>query len=93
MSARTSLLAIVLFTAGIAFAQEAPAPAPAAPEAAPAPPAPCMVQGARHDHGAEKGMPTPKMSGCPMAAPTASAAPAKAKAKPGHDHSKFHKLM
>jgi hypothetical protein len=50
-------------------------------------------------HGAERGTPTPMSSlSMPMSMTTGCAmAPAepatKAKAKPGHDHSKFHKLM
>jgi hypothetical protein len=85
-------LALVLF--GAALAQERPAtdPAPAAPSSGD-----CAKPLARHDHGAEKGTPSPK-AGAPCAdAPAASAAKTKAKAKakgkPGHDHSKVHKLM
>jgi len=84
----------VTFTALLSaatFAQEASALASQAAEA-PAMPAPCAMPAARHDHGAEKGTPTPRMAGCPMAAASDSAT-AKPKAKVGHDHSKFHKLM
>ncbi len=45
-----------------------------------------------HDHGAEKGMPMAKSMNCPMGGETAASAPAKkAKAKPRHNHAKFHK--
>jgi hypothetical protein len=49
----------------------------------------------RHDHGAERGNPAARKAGCAMASPAVSAAKAKAtpKAKPGHEHGKFHKLM
>ncbi|MEO8653661.1 MAG: hypothetical protein ABI409_06000 [Ramlibacter sp.] len=83
-----------------ALAQEAPAPAPAQVSTdAAAMPHDCTQQMARHDHGAERGTPTPMYSlSMPMSMTTGCATapdePAKkAKAKPGHDHSKFHKLM
>jgi hypothetical protein len=82
-------LAVVLTLSAAAIAQESPAPA-AAPAAAASMPHDCAKSMARHDHGAEKGTPTPMAGGCPVAT---SASPAKAKAKQGHDHSKFHKLM
>jgi hypothetical protein len=50
----------------------------------------CAKAMARHDQGAEKAMPTPMSGTCPMAA---AASPARAKAKRGHDHARFHKLM
>jgi hypothetical protein len=79
----------VIFSAA-ALAQEAPAPVTdAKPTAAAAMPHDCTKQMARHDHGAEKGTPTPKMAGCAMEKPAVS--PVKGKA--GHDHAKFHKLM
>lgn len=81
-------VALVLSTAAVA--QEAPAPAPAPPAAASTMPHDCAKPMGRHDHGAEKGTPTPMSPGCPMAT---SASSAKAKAKPNHDHSRFHKLM
>jgi hypothetical protein len=85
-------IAFAMILSGAAVAQEAPAPAT---EATPAPaavmPHNCTKEMPRHDHGAEKGTPTPKMSGCAMEAP--AAAVSKAKPKLGHDHAKFHKLM
>lgn len=53
-------------------------------------PTDCAKPIARHDHGAERGVPTPVASGCPQP-PTASSP--KAKIIKGHDHAKFHKLM
>ena len=84
-------IAFALALSTAAVAQQAPVPA-SAPDAGAASTMPhdCVKPMARHDHGAEKGTPTPMSSGCPMAA---SASSARAKAKPGHDHSKFHKLM
>jgi hypothetical protein len=86
-------IAFAVVLSGAAVAQEAPAPATdaVAPAAAATMPHDCMKEIARHDHGAEKGTPTPKMTGCTMEAPAAPAT--KAKAKLGHDHAKFHKLM
>jgi hypothetical protein len=100
---RIAPIGFALMLSTVAFAQERPVPAPAAAAtpAAPAAAAPipdrCAQQMARHDHGAEKGTPTPMsstsmsmMTGCA----TEPAAPAtKTKNKAGHDHSKFHKLM
>lgn len=87
------IVAMALFSVA-AIAQAAPAPAPAPTEAAPATmPHDCTSQPMRHDHGAERGTPAVKMAGCAMASPTASAAKEKPKAKLGHDHGKFHKLM
>lgn len=77
-----SLVAMVMM-AGAAVAQQAP------PATISATAHDCIAQGMRHDHGAERGTPTPKMAGCATAAATAPAA----KAKLGHDHAKFHKLM
>jgi hypothetical protein len=80
-------LALVLSTAVVA--QESPVPNPA-PAGAASMPHDCAKPMARHDHGAEKGTPTPMSAACPMA----SAAPVeKAKAKRGHDHARVHKLM
>jgi hypothetical protein len=78
--------AISLSTAAIA---QDSAGAPAAPVTAPSASTDCAKPTARHDHGAEKGTPSPKAM-VPCGAE--SAAPAKkAKAKTGHDHAKFHK--
>jgi hypothetical protein len=84
-------IAFALALSAAAVAQEAPVPTPA-PDAGAASTMPrdCAKPMARHDHGAEKGTPTPMSAGCPMAT---SASPAKTKAKLGHDHAKFHKLM
>jgi hypothetical protein len=72
--------------AAAAVAQDLPATA-APPVAATSAQTDCAKPTARHDHGAERGMPTPK-----AAAPCGSAkTKAKAKAVPGHDHAKFHK--
>jgi putative alpha-1,2-mannosidase len=62
--------------------------APAAPAAAASASTDCAKPMARHDHGAEKGTPSPK-----AAAPCGAAAASKktAKAKTGHDHAKIHK--
>lgn len=50
----------------------------------------CVKPMARHDHGAERLAPTPMSAKC--AAP-AQASAVKTKAKTGHDHARFHKLM
>ena len=102
MSART--LALVFALATIAYpavqAAEEPAANPAEAPATASMPMDCGTMMARHDHGAEKGTPTPSMAAkCPMAsaADTGDTAPAavtpKAKAKRGHDHARTHKLM
>lgn len=86
MFARALLMTSAIALASTAFAQPA---APAA-SAAPAMEHNCV---AHHDHGAEKGMPTPSDCVSPMNAATAASAasaPAKKKIK-RHDHAKFHK--
>lgn len=71
-----------------AVAQERPAAAPAAATAA-SMPMDCTSGGMkRHDHGAERNVPSSKSMPC---APRAAASGAKSKAKPTHDHAKFHK--
>lgn len=50
----------------------------------------CVKPMARHDHGADRLTPTPMSAKC--AAP-AQASAVKTKAKRGHDHARFHKLM
>ena len=90
------ILAVVLavFVSAGAFAQAAPETGAAPGAAAAAMPYDCTAQQPRHDHGAEKGTPSPMMKGCAMSAPaTASATKAKSKAKAGHDHARTHKLM
>lgn len=98
MSSRLLPIAAMALFSVAATAQEAPAPAPAPAAATPTTmPHDCASQAMRHDHGAERGTPAARMTGCAVASPTASAAMAKAKAKPkarlGHDHARFHKLM
>lgn len=86
-------LCVALFVSTLAFtaaAQERPAGSPTAPMVDASMPQDCVKPKARHDHGAEKGMPTPKSIIDPCA-PSAAASAAKAKAKPRHDHTKFHK--
>ncbi|WP_284617747.1 hypothetical protein [Aquabacterium humicola] len=80
--ARLLAAGAVAIVAVSAFAQPA-APTPSAS----APMMDCQKK-ARHDHGAEKGTPTPKSSACAdMPGPAASAA----RKKPLHDHGKMHK--
>lgn len=45
---------------------------------------------AKHDHGAERGMPSGKTTKCANSPDGAASAPAKKKVEP-HDHGKFHK--
>ncbi|HSW08019.1 hypothetical protein [Aquabacterium sp.] len=70
---------IMAFAAATALAQ----PAPATP-AASMPMMDCQKM-AKHDHGAEKGTPTPKSTAC-VNATAASSARRKA---PAHDHGKY----
>ena len=96
MSVRQLALVIAMsaFALPAAYAANEGGTPPVEPPAA-AMPMDCANM-ARHDHGAEKGTPTPMMSGCPMAGGNATAAAAsvkKAKAKGGHDHARAHKLM
>ncbi len=74
---------VLVIMAGAALAQKAP------PATVSATALDCIAQDMHHDHGAERGIPPPKRVGCSVAPPTAPAA----KAKLGHDHAKFHKLM
>lgn len=56
----------------------------------------CAKRVRKHDHGAEKGTPTPMAKSVPCTAATAVPAPAAAASaakKPGHNHSTFHKTM
>ena len=89
----TRKLCVALFVSTLAFstaAQDRPAGSPAAPMADATMPHDCAKPKATHDHGAEKGMPTPKSIIDPCV-PSVAASPPKAKAKPRHDHAKFHK--
>jgi hypothetical protein len=94
MSVRQIALVLALATTGLStavLAQQAPVSAPTAQAGTEtAMPQDCAKPMARHDHGAEKGTPTPMWAKCAMATP---AAPTKTPVKMGHDHAKFHKLM
>lgn len=85
MQVRLFILSLSLaFTAG-AFAQSAAAPAAAASATSAVPD--CVPQKPRHDHGADRGMPTPqKKCGTQPRGKAAST-----KAIEGHDHGKVHK--
>lgn len=86
-------LFVALFVSTLAFtisAQDRPTGAPATPMADASVPHDCVKPKARHDHGAEKGMPTPKSIIDPCVTSAPASAP-KAKTKPRHDHAKFHK--
>lgn len=84
--AATSFAIVLALVAGSAMAQETKtAAAPAAPAASM--PTDCGSGMKRHDHGAERNAPSAKSMPC---APAAAASGAK-KAKPVHDHAKFHK--
>lgn len=78
-------LAFAISLSSAALAQDGPA----APAAASSASTDCAKPMARHDHGAEKGTPSPKAM-APCGAESASPAK-KVKAKAGHDHGKFHK--
>ena len=82
--ARTTFfaIAVALWTSTALAQQAATEPASGAPAAS------SRDCTSRHDHGAEKGMPKPKSAAC-ADAPASSAA--KHKARPRHDHAKFHK--
>lgn len=83
-------LAVLFALSAAVMAQEAPALARAgAPMAAASMPQDCAKSMPRHDHGAERAMPTPPMACSGAVDKTA----AKSNAKLGHDHTKFHKLM
>jgi hypothetical protein len=74
---------------------------PAAPASAPMPgnmmSHDCAKPMAKHDHGAEKGMPRPLSMSAPCAGGAAASAPAMGdsatKKQLTHDHSKFHKTI
>jgi len=77
---RWSLVAALALGCSAVVAQPAPA--------ASAPSTKDCEKAAKHDHRAEKGMPTPMSAQCAdMAANAASGAPK----KPLHDHQKVHK--
>ncbi len=86
-------LCVALFVSTLALAataQDRPADSAASPAPSTRMANDCVKPMPRHDHTAEKGMPTPKsvIDPCP---PSAAASAPKAKAKPRHDHAKFHK--
>lgn len=89
-------LAICAASVATTFATTAAAQPQAAAAATPAAssamsPKDCARPMARHDHGAERGSPTPRArpAGCPPE--TAASASAPRKLKPVHDHGKIHK--
>ena len=83
MNLRPAYLSVFLLAASAAMAQQALAPA----SSASSPPEDC-VSAPRHDHGAEKGTPTPRKACGP-----ATKKVAKDKGKPLHDHGKVHKTQ
>lgn len=92
-------LSATFFAASIALSgavQAQSAPAASMPVAGSAMSHDCAKPMRKHDHGAEKGTPTPAAKSAPCAAATAAPAPAAAASaakKPGHNHSTFHKTM
>jgi hypothetical protein len=84
-------LSLVFASLGLVLASSAVVAQPAAAASAAMPPA-AMPHGckAKHDHGAERGMPTGAAMNCAKSADDAASAPAKKKGKP-HDHAKTHK--
>lgn len=78
-------------------AQAQVSPAASMPMAGTAMPKDCAKPTAKHDHGAEKGTPSPKSMSGPCAPVAAAAIPADAASTPkkklNHDHSKAHKTM
>ena len=90
-------LCAAIFAASFALSgavQAQSAPAASMPMADGQPSHDCAKPMRKHDHGAEKGMPTPMAKSAPCtAAAAAPAAAASAAKKPGHNHSTFHKTM
>jgi hypothetical protein len=85
---RTGLLSAALVLASTPLlAQTAPAPAASAAAPGMAMQKDCK---SKHDHGAEKGTPTPKSAMCADMAASGAKATAKPKTK-AHDHGKVHK--
>lgn len=86
----SSFVVLTLSVAAVA-AQERPAAAPAAAAASMPMPMDCSAGAMkRHDHGAERNAPSVKSMPC-APAEAASGVKAKVRAKPVHDHAKFHK--
>ena len=98
MSVRRIALLIAMAGAALpaAFAASEEVQKPAGPAVETSMPAPqdCRRM-ARHDHGAQKGTPTPLSVLCRTTpVPTTDRSAPKADArKMGHDHARFHKLM
>lgn len=93
-------LAAAIFAASVALSgtvQAQSAPAVAKPMASGTMSQDCCAKPMRkHDHGAEKGTPTPMAMAAPSAVAAAASGPAAAASsakKPGHNHSTFHKTM
>jgi hypothetical protein len=93
-------LSAALFAVAVALTtsvQAQTAPAGAMPMTGDAMSHDCAKPMRKHDHGAEKGTPTPSAASAPctaaMAAPAPAEAASSAKKAAGHDHSKFHKTM
>ena len=94
MTLARQLCAAAAFTlaATAALAQGAPSDAASAPAMSASMPQDCSKMMSRHDHGAERNMPSSKSMGCAQAAADKASAPAKSKTAAGkHDHAKFHK--
>lgn len=83
MTARTLIPTLVLALSATAAAAQTAVPAAAAASATQE----CVPQKPRHDHGADRLMPTPQKK-CPE---QQKAAAAGTKAIQGHDHGKIHK--
>lgn len=86
-------LCVALFVSTLALtatAQERRAGSPASPTADASTPHDCVKPMLRHDHTAEKGMPTPKSIIDPCT-PSAAASAPKAQVMPRHDQAQFHK--
>lgn len=84
-------VSILLLSSALASAQERPAASAPATGAASMPTECAGGKMKRHDHGADRGMPSTASAPCAPSAASAASAPAKAKAKPTHDHAKVHK--
>jgi len=87
---RLSSFVVLALGAAAALAQERPATVPAAAASASMPMDCDAGAMKRHDHGAERNAPSARPIAC-VPAEAASGVQAKSKAKPLHDHAKFHK--
>ena len=86
---RTLSLSLMLSTLALGATAQAPLPAAdPAPATLAAMPADCARPMRKDNHGAEKGMPAPQATAGPCGPAGAASA---VKAKPIHDHGKFHK--